>query len=100
MRISIKQLLGLPVATQSGAQLGAVRDVELDAESHAVRQYVVGEHFFTKQKKLISPAQVISITAEKMIVQDACGKETVTKKTESVLSQASLGGVMTREEES
>lgn len=98
MRISIKQLVGLPVVTESGTQLGVVRDVELDVESHAVRQYVVGDRFFAKHNKLISPAHVIGITLEKMVVVDACGRAVENTAAASVVAQPSLSGVMTRSE--
>lgn len=70
MLIMIKKLLNLPVITQSGSKLGGVRDIEIDIESHLVRTYHVGHKLPGMEKHLIAPSQVVSITAEKMIVKD------------------------------
>jgi sporulation protein YlmC with PRC-barrel domain len=74
MKIAWEQLNHLSVYTQSGQKLGLVEGVAVDTDAHAVAQYVVKPNgvirgLFTKQL-LIGPAEVISITTEKMTVKD------------------------------
>lgn len=68
------KLLGIPVETQSGQLLGKVQGFLLEPGSHTIEQYEVKKNsilpeFFGKAL-LISIAQVISLTEEKMIVED------------------------------
>lgn len=70
MLIAIKKLLNLPTFTEAGTRLGVVLDVELTIESHSVHAYTVGHKVIGKEKYRITPAQVKSITEEKMIVED------------------------------
>jgi sporulation protein YlmC with PRC-barrel domain len=83
-RILAKNLIGLPVYTQSGTHLGKVADIELDVDGHTVTQYyvatgtVVHQLLTDKPDLIVNPAQVISITAEKMIVTDLLDKNIVT----------------------
>ena len=75
MRISTKQLLGLPVETEDGAHIGSVVSCDVDIDTHHVETY------HAKSGRLLSglfhgdllihPTEIISITAEKMIVQGA-----------------------------
>jgi sporulation protein YlmC with PRC-barrel domain len=100
MIISVKKLLNLPVFTQSGERLGEVGDVNLDAELHVVREYLVKKNFFNKPSHLIKPSQVREITAEKMIVDDGLIKdEKKESKEKKVISPApAFGNVMASEE--
>lgn len=70
----LRDLLRLPVTTQSGEFLGRVSDVELELESSTIRAYLVSPSFvkglFTSEQYIITPSQVISISADKMIVKD------------------------------
>lgn len=70
----LRDLLRLPVTTESGEFLGRVSDVELELESASVRAYLVSPSFvkglFTSEQYMITPSQVISISADKMIVKD------------------------------
>ncbi|MBI4415185.1 MAG: PRC-barrel domain-containing protein [Candidatus Kerfeldbacteria bacterium] len=76
MRAKAKQLLGLPVETASGAPLGRVRDCIFDTESHTIIQYEVrGTNPFAKER-LIGAHQVVSISREKMVVEDLILKDT------------------------
>ncbi|MBI5621783.1 PRC-barrel domain-containing protein [Candidatus Falkowbacteria bacterium] len=74
MLIHAKKLLGLPVYTQSGQHLGAVTDMEIDIDDHTVMNYHVGSsnpiHHLLNNTLIINRRQVISITAEKMVVDD------------------------------
>lgn len=68
------QIIGLPVYTQSGMFLGKVIKVETAPDSQTVQKYIV--HSANPLKNLISgrlvidASQVISVTAEKIIVED------------------------------
>lgn len=85
MRALIKKnLLGLPVFTRSGAALGKLMDVELDVEAHLVMSYHVRTSqllpgFLSKQI-VVGREQVVSITAEKIIVEDTIIKESSTAR--------------------
>lgn len=76
MKMRLRDSIGLPVETQHGRALGKVIDVEIDIETHVVMHYCVDGKPFVKKllagepDLLIAPTQVISITAEKMIVED------------------------------
>lgn len=68
------QIIGLPVYTQAGVFLGKVTKVELVPDGQAVQKYIVQS--VNPLKNLISGqlvidvSQVISVTAEKIIVED------------------------------
>ncbi|NQT49490.1 hypothetical protein HQ571_02225 [Candidatus Kuenenbacteria bacterium] len=72
MKINFKKLRDLSVETESGLLLGNIDDFELDIENHSVMKYlVVRRKLLTKgQVLLVSPSQIVSITAEKIIVND------------------------------
>lgn len=71
MRISYKKLKKLPVETTSGEVLGHVDDVVVDVDTHEVAQYEVKASILSSKRYLIARQQVISITSEKMVVDDA-----------------------------
>lgn len=75
MLFKVKQLLHLPVITESGEKLGVVRDIELDVESHMIRTYLVGQKVLGTDKYCIVPTQVKAITEENMIVKDGVASE-------------------------
>ena len=100
MLINVRKLIGLPVFTQSGEKLGEVSDVNLDIESHVVREYLIKKNFFNKSSHIIKPNQVRQVTAEKMIVDDCFIKEAEEKrdKEKALSSTPAFGGVMASEE--
>ena len=73
MLINLKQLIGLPVITRSQQPVGKIIGLILNNESHAVQQYVVKAtglaHLFTHEL-LVSPEQVISLDANKIVIED------------------------------
>ena len=71
MRILYKQLKKLPVVTEMGEELGNVHDLVLDIDTHSIVHYEVSPSLLSTKKYSISPSQVVSITQEKMVVQDA-----------------------------
>lgn len=96
MHINLQTLIHLPVYTQSGVHLGRVHDMQIDIESHAIKQYIVESGLIAKHHYLIGPAQVIAITAEKIVVDDAANTEVDVKEkpvTENP-PQTALGGAV------
>lgn len=79
MRINSKDLLSLPVETKSGERLGKVASFEIDCETHLIVNYYVRslKDLLFKDELIISPSQVISISKEKMIVEDAVIKDKI-----------------------
>ncbi|MFA6272480.1 MAG: PRC-barrel domain-containing protein [Patescibacteria group bacterium] len=77
MKISSKKLLHLSVFTNSGEELGKISELIINVDTHEVEQYIIRssnliEEFFSKEL-LINKSQVISISKEKMIVEDSVG---------------------------
>ena len=78
MRISSSDLINLPVETQSGSHLGRVSSFDVDLDSHKVVRYSVRTGLIKglwHQQLLIDPVQVISISKEKMVVEDNTAAE-------------------------
>ncbi|MFA6553631.1 MAG: PRC-barrel domain-containing protein [Patescibacteria group bacterium] len=84
MSLMAKQLIGMPVYTQSDEHLGKVSDFVVDLETQNIRQYSVRSRDLIaellQRDLLISREQVIRITEEKMIVEDSILAETEQKK--------------------
>ncbi|MFA6485894.1 MAG: PRC-barrel domain-containing protein [Candidatus Magasanikbacteria bacterium] len=74
MFMPVKKILSLPVVTASNVKLGMVLDVIFDIENHSARQYIVGRRLVGK-KLVIGSSQVILISNEKMVVDDAVLRE-------------------------
>lgn len=74
MRLSKTQLLHLPVETRSGQPLGKIVDLVIEAETQTVVQYHVKSQAFVpglfEQKLLIGRDEVVSLTDQKMVVED------------------------------
>lgn len=78
MLIKHKQLIGLLVETQSGEKLGRVDGFNLETDSHLIFQYLVKPAGLSKifsHELVISQAQVISLSEEKMVVDDLVYKK-------------------------
>lgn len=79
--ISWKRLRNLPVETQSGQRLGVLVDVEINPEHHTIQTYIIAPgriaSTITRSYLRISHTQVISITTERMIVEDLVGAKPV-----------------------
>jgi sporulation protein YlmC with PRC-barrel domain len=81
MKITSKKLLGLPVVTKSGAELGRLDDFSMDTDFQNISEYYVKPAGLVgglvKGKLIISRGQVIDISAQKMTVDDnfAAGAE-------------------------
>ena len=67
-------LLHLPVVTVSGQSLGKVRGFEIDADQHVILRYIVRPANLIANlvatDLIITPPQVLSLSAERMVVED------------------------------
>lgn len=70
MLINSRNLLHLPVYTQSGRRLGRVCDFQIEAETHRVNSYIAKANILKQKTYLIKPSQVIEINSERMTVED------------------------------
>lgn len=86
--ISVQHVLQLPVYTVAGKRLGKVADVELDTDTHQVRTYLVRPGRLTqplaRHALRIHRDQVVAITAERMIVDDAVGRAAADQRARGV----------------
>jgi sporulation protein YlmC with PRC-barrel domain len=80
MRLSFSHLKSLPVETKSGQYLGKVGDCLIDPSSHAVTQYEVRNGRVRQERLLVSRDQVLEISSQKIIVDDAVITELVRDK--------------------
>lgn len=72
--------LNLPVYTVSGRYLGRVVEVEVDSAGLVLLYHVAppfGLRNLWRKRLLITPAQVVQITVERMVVEDAIVREPV-----------------------
>jgi len=97
MRISYSQLKKCQVETQSGVGLGHVCDMVLDVDGQHIVQYEVKQSMLSTKKYLVNREQVVSITAEKIIVEDSVVGE---KKKQVASTKSTIGqeAVAMREE--
>lgn len=81
MRLSQSQLNNLPVYTKSQDFLGRISGFELDTVNHRIINYKIGSSSLLRsllggeQQLVVSVNDVISISEEKMVVDDAVIKE-------------------------
>ncbi len=79
MLLSIRDILNLPVETQSGQHLGKVEGVVVETETQRLYQYQVRRgsisRLFGKAELLIHRDQVISITRSRVVVEDGAYRE-------------------------
>lgn len=69
--------IGIPVVTESGQQLGRIVGVEIDPTTHGVLQYRAHTSRLpgVARELLIQQSQVISLSDEQMVVDDATTRE-------------------------
>lgn len=86
--IDDKTLLKLPVYTKSGIHLGKVAGFELEIDTQVILRYMVRSKGITariiKTPFLVAREQVLSITAEKMTVDDNVEKEVELQKAKAI----------------
>ena len=102
MFIHSKDLLRLSVETKSGDFVGKVSGFDMDVETHFVRRYYVRAitpinllHGSLYGELVINSSLVLSITKEKMIVEDgAVLKETNERTEKSIDSRVMAAGAL------
>jgi len=78
MKIQSSDLINLPVYTQGGQHLGRVDSFAINIDSHQITHYHVKTGLIKglwHQQLVIVASQVISISKEKMVVEDNVTKE-------------------------
>jgi len=79
MNLGKKELIGLPVFTQSNENLGKVCDFELDSATQKIFRYHVKSERIIKdilaKELIISTEQIVSVDKSKMVVEDNVAKE-------------------------
>lgn len=100
MLLSIFQLKNLLVYTQSGIKLGRIIDLEIDAESQSIIHYLVQRRLFAgrfQKPLLIHRSQVISVSREKMIVEDLVSQSAAFQTKVKTAPQTAPSGVSARQ---
>jgi len=78
MKISNNDLIGLPVYTQGGQSLGKIDSFEIDIDTSSITHYHISTGLIKglwHEKLVIAQSQVVSISKEKMVVEDSTIKE-------------------------
>lgn len=91
MLLGFSKLKNLPVFTQSGIKLGQVSDIEVDLDSQSILRYVVKKGIVSRETLLVHRGQVVSVTNEKMTVEDAVVKESQEVKIKEAVVQPATG---------
>lgn len=96
MLLGARELLNLPVVTESGVHLGRLKNFEFEAESQTILRYGV-QRSLLGALFLVSRDQVVSIDAKKMVVEDALvpmiGKRELAMQKPNVLPEAPLSSM-------
>jgi sporulation protein YlmC with PRC-barrel domain len=82
MKIQSNDLINLPVYTQSGQHLGRIDSFDIDLETYTITHYYVKTGLIKglwHQQLVIAQSQVISISKEKMVVEDNIKKQPETE---------------------
>ncbi|MDD5567459.1 MAG: PRC-barrel domain-containing protein [Patescibacteria group bacterium] len=84
MVLQNKELIKLPVYTKSNTHLGYITHFDVDELEQKIARYYVKTHQgivgLFDQELIILPGNVISLTVEKMVVEDGVIKELVEKE--------------------
>lgn len=76
-----KEIRGLPVFTRSGERVGKIAAIVIDADRHEVEQYAVSKSrlfaALLPDDLLVHRSQVVELTPEKLIIDDAVVAERV-----------------------
>lgn len=82
MKIQSSDLINLPVYTQSSRHLGRIDSFEVDIDTHTITHYHIKTGLIKglwHQQLVIATSQVISISKEKMVVEDNVKQEKATE---------------------
>lgn len=75
MRVNTKQLIGMPVDTESGTALGRVASADFDAENGRLTTFHVKSRSMMipgllNEEFLVDWSQVVEVTTEHVVVED------------------------------
>lgn len=86
MLIKNENLIDLPVETKNGEPLGRISSFEIDIDSQSILNYRIKPSGLIKEllkeELIINRGQVLSISKEKMVVEDNVAREKVLVKKE------------------
>ena len=86
--LETKKLLKLPVETRSGARLGRVLGFDVDVDSQSIVRWRVQPNGLASRvlshPLIVAREQVLSITEEKMVVDDNVEKEMELAKAKAI----------------
>lgn len=93
--LTAKQIKKLPVITVSGKKLGRVNEVFVDPESQSIMQYQVTPRRLLSLDLplLIHRSQVVSLSSERLLVEDNAVKEKDTAYAAAPLASSSISPV-------
>lgn len=77
MIINWYTLKNLPVYTKSGVKLGKIFDININIEEKNIYQFIVRLNFFSGRTFFIRSTQIIQISSDKIVVDDAVAKDIV-----------------------
>ncbi|MBF8280898.1 MAG: PRC protein [Candidatus Magasanikbacteria bacterium] len=98
MYLTSETLIGLPVYTRSNQRLGRIVSFDVDADLQRISEYQVRRSLFSKRAIIVPASKVISISASRMIVEDAVAVTSSVRRAE-VAPVAVSGAAMTAREE-
>jgi sporulation protein YlmC with PRC-barrel domain len=92
MRYRDSQLAGVPVYTRSGNHVGRLVGFVIESDTHEVIQYAVKKsgtfELLLPKEFLVNRSQVVSVSEEKLIVEDAAVTEKAKEKKKKVTESA------------
>jgi sporulation protein YlmC with PRC-barrel domain len=84
MLLRDKEIIGLPVATETGEKLGRLAGLILDVDRHAVIDYVVDKSGLLSavlpKELVVHSSMVVSIDAERIVVRSGAVAEVGTER--------------------
>lgn len=91
MKINNQQLINLPVVTEAGHQLGVVESFNVDIESQSILEYTIKPSSLIAElingEFIISRGQIVTITQNKIIVDNNISKTDPFKKFNKLFTQ-------------
>lgn len=95
MLVDFKQFKTLPVETESGILLGHVNNLTLETTGLSIKQIVVNSNklLVFGEDLLVASEQIISITSNKIVVDDSVKKILVTENAPQKLASESAGSI-------
>ncbi len=101
MKINHHQLIGLPVITESGHQLGQLKSFNIDIETQSILEYEVKPDSLIKElidgEFIIPRGQVVDINSSQITVKDNFSTADKFKKLNKILNKKKESVVLNKE---